>query len=157
MSTADKNASQFKKCSCANIYLRGTSLIMIISKNFSQKMHCVYKYITFPYQKLQFNEKQQTCPETKGGSIKHNNCKGQYYLLIRVYRSNIQLNGLHSLSHVVFLPTLWTPYYYPYFMRDKNKSREVKQYIEGHPTTQWHKSGLKPSESLLANPCMCKN
>lgn len=84
MSTADKNLSQFKKFSCANIYLRGTGLIMIISKKFSQKMHCVYKYIKFPYQKLQFNEKQPTSPETKGGSIKHNNCKGQYYLLISV-------------------------------------------------------------------------
>lgn len=69
-------------------------------------MLCVYKYIKFPYQKLQFNEKQPTSPETKGGSIKHNNCKGQYYLLIRVYRSNIQLNSFPSLSPVIYLPTL---------------------------------------------------
>lgn len=57
MSTADENASQFKKCSLANIYLRGTGLMMI-SKNFSQKkcIH-VYKYTEFSYQKLHFNDK----------------------------------------------------------------------------------------------------
>ena len=53
MSTADENASRFKKCSLANIYLRGTGLIMVFSKNFSQKKCiCVYKYIEFSYQKL---------------------------------------------------------------------------------------------------------
>lgn len=70
-------------------------MIMIISKHFSQKtkMHLCLQIYLIPIPETLIHREKQTSPETKGGSIKHNNCKGQYNLLVRVYVPNMQLDN----------------------------------------------------------------
>ena len=55
-------------------------------------MHLCLQIYLIPIPQTLIQGEKQTNPETNHGSIKHNNCEGQYSLLIRVCMPNIQLD-----------------------------------------------------------------